>query len=93
MASINHTDEWSLVDKQEFAFRQIVSSRKGLTNPGDKELFQEIAKAMLQTPASGDRLYKQIPKVVKNLASIAPKLSEVFGITISDSVDDDLSLL
>ena len=93
LESINHTDEWSLVDKQEFAFRQIVSSRKGLTNPGDKELFQEIAKAMLQTPASGDRLYKQIPKVVKNLASIAPKLSEVFGITISDSVDDDLSLL
>ena len=93
LESINHTDEWSLVDKQEFAFRQIVSSRKSLTNPGDKELFQEIAKAMLQTPASGDRLYKQIPKVVKNLSAIAPKLSEVFGITISESMDDDLSLL
>lgn len=93
LESIGHTDEWSLVDKQEFAFRQIVIGRKGLNNPGDKELFQEIAKAMLQTPASGDRLYKQIPKVVKNLSVIAPKLSEVFGICISESVDDDISLL
>ena len=72
MESINHPDEWSLVDKQEFAFRQIVNGRKNLFNPGDKELFQEIAKAMLQTPATGDRLYKQIPKVVKNLTAIAP---------------------
>ena len=93
LESINHTDEWSLVDKQEFAFRQIVSSRKDLSNPGDKELFQEIAKAMLQTPASGDRLYKQIPKVAKNLSTIAPKLSEVFDINVSEQVEDDLSLL
>lgn len=93
LESIGHTDEWSLVDKQEFAFRQIVNSRKVLSNPGDKELFQEIAKAMLQTPASGDRLYKQIPKVAKNLSTIAPKLSEVFDISISENVDDELSLL
>lgn len=93
LESIGHTDEWSLVDKQEFAFRQIVSSRKGLKNPGDKELFQEIAKAMLQTPASGDRLYKQIPKVVKYLSAIAPKLSEVFDISVPEQADDELSLL
>lgn len=93
LESINHPDEWSLVDKQEFAFRQIVNGRKNLFNPGDKELFQEIAKAMLQTPATGDRLYKQIPKVVKNLTAIAPKLSEVFDINISDKKDDELNLL
>lgn len=49
---------------------------------------------MLQTPAVGDRLYKQIPKVVSNLPEIAPKLQEVFDITIKDNNDDDdLSLL
>lgn len=37
---------------------------------------------MLQTPAVGDRLYKQIPKVVSSLSEIAPKLQEVFDITI-----------
>lgn len=91
--SIGHPDEWMLVDKQEYAFKQIVIGRKSIVNPGDKELFQEISKAMLQTPAVGDRLYKQIPKVVSNLSTIAPKLQEVFGITVQEGDDGDLDLL
>lgn len=93
LESIGQADEWSLVDSSEYAFKQIVNSRKSLNKPGDKELFQEIAKAMLQIPASGDRLYNQIPKVVKNLNSIAPKLTEVFEISIEENTDDDLMLL
>lgn len=93
LESIGHPDEWMLVDKQEYAFKQIVIGRKNIVNPGDKELFQEISKAMLQTPAIGDRLYKQIPKVVSSLSVIAPKMQEVFGITIQDRHDDDLDLL
>ncbi len=93
LESIGHPDEWMLVDKQEYAFKQIVVGRKNISNPGDKELFQEITKAMLQTPAIGDRLYKQIPKVVSSLAAIAPKLQEVFGIVIQDNHEDDLDLL
>lgn len=91
--SIGHPDEWMLVDKQEYAFKQIVIGRKSIVSPGDKELFQEISKAMLQTPAVGDRLYKQIPKVVSNLSTIAPKLQEVFGITVQEGDDGDLDLL
>ena len=45
-------------------------------------LYTSISKAMLQTPAVGDRLYKQIPKVVSSLSEIAPKLQEVFDITM-----------
>ena len=93
LESIGHPDEWTLVDKQEYAFKQIVIGRKNIVNPGDKELFQEISKAMLQTPAVGDRLYKQIPKVISSLSAIAPKLQEVFSITIQDNHDDDLDLL
>lgn len=86
-----HDNIWSF-HQEEFAFKQIVIHRKGITNPGDKELFQEIAKAMLQTPASGERLYGQIPRVAKNLSSIASKLSEVFDITASEQAEDDLNL-
>lgn len=93
LESIGHPDEWMLVDKQEYAFKQIVIGRKNISNPGDKELFQEITKSMLQVPTVGDRLYKQIPKVVSALATIAPKLQEAFGITIQDNNDDDLDLL
>lgn len=93
LESIGHPNEWTLVDKQEYAFKQIVIGRRTINNPGDKELFQEITKAMLQTPAIGDRLYKQIPRVVSCLSTIAPKLMEVFGITIVEDKSDDLDLL
>ncbi len=93
LESIGHPDEWTLVDKQEYAFKQIVIGRKSIVNPGDKELFQEISHALLQTPAVGDRLYKQIPKVVSCLSTIAPKLQEVFSISIQNDHDDDLDLL
>lgn len=93
LESIGHPDEWERVDKQEYAFRQIVIGRKNLSAPGDKELFQEITKALLQTPAVGERLYKQIPKVVSHLSTIAPELRDVFCITIQSKNDDDLDLL
>ena len=81
------------MDKQYSAFQKIVSGRKALNNPGDKELFQEIARSMLQLPAEGERLYSQIPKVVKLLSKISPRLRDTFDITIEDSDDDDLVLL
>lgn len=93
LESIGHPDEWMMVDKQEYAFKQIITGRRNISNPGDKELFQEVSKAMLQAPAVGDRLYKQIPKVVSSLTTIAPKLQEVFNITVQYGNDDDLDLL
>lgn len=93
LESIGHPDEWSRVDQSEYAFKQIVAGRKNLNNPGDKELFQEIAQAMLQVPASGERLYSQIPKVAKHLSSIATKLQEELQIELRESEEDDLDLL
>lgn len=95
LESIGHADEWSHVDKQYFAFRQIVKSRKSLSTPGDKALFREIVKSMLQVPAKGERLYGQIPKVAKNLDIIAPKLKQVFEIEEEDGDegDEDLRIL
>lgn len=93
LESVGRPDEWSLVDKQYFAFQKIVAGRKSLNNPANKELFQEIAKAMLQCPAEGDRLYNQIPKVVKALPEISPKLKETFNLAIDDEPEDDIDLL
>lgn len=93
LESIGHPDEWSRVDQHEYAFKQIVSGKENLHNPGDKELFLEIAQAMLQVPASGDRLYSQIPKVAKFLSVIASKLQEELRIEIQETENDDLDLL
>ncbi len=93
LESIGHPDEWSRVDQNKFAFEKIVAGRKSLSNPGDKALFLEIAQAMIQVPASGDRLYNQIPKVAKHLSEIAPKLQEELQIELSSTENDDLDLL
>ncbi len=94
LESIGHADEWSMVDKQEFAFKKIVQGKHILNNPGDKELFIEISKACLLTPAKG-RLYENIPKIAKNLKDIAPKLVETFDLDINseNAREDDLDLL
>ena len=93
LEKIDHKDEWSRVDKQDYAFQKIIEGRSSLTRPGEKSLFQEIAQAMLSQPAEGDRLYKQIPKVKSNLNAIAPRLQEVFEIKIEEDNDADISIL
>ncbi len=93
LQAIGKPDQWSLVDQQWYAFQQIVIERKKIISPGDKELFQEIVYALLQSPVLGERLYKRIPKVASNLSAIAKKLQEDFNIHVDDSKDDDLSLL
>ncbi len=93
LETIGQPDQWSMVDKQEYAFKQIVIGRQKITNPGDKELFQEIVYSLLQSPVSGDRLYKQIPKVVANLRVIADQLKKNLNIQVDESSDDDLDLL
>ena len=93
LETIGHPDEWSLVDNQYYAFQRIVQGRKSLQSSGDKALFQEVAQAFLLTPARDERLYSQIPKVVKNLDNIAVKLQEQLDIEISDEQDEVLSIL
>lgn len=93
LEAIEHPNEWSRVEKQFFAFKGIISGRKSLKKPGDKELFQEIAQAILQMPVQGERLYSKIPKVVSCLDRIAEEIQEAFDITIDSEMDDDLALL
>ena len=70
-----------------------MTGRKSLKKPGDKELFQEIAQAILQIPAQGERLYSKIPKVVNSLDRIADEIKKEFDIAVDSEVDDDLALL
>lgn len=93
LEAIDHPNEWSRVDKQFFAFKGIITGRKSLKKPGDKELFQEIAQAILQMPVQGERLYSKIPKVVNCLNRIADEIKDTFAITIDSELDDDLALL
>jgi len=85
--SIGHAGEWSLVDKAFYAFQQILSSRKSLSNSGDKAIFKEITNSLIMVPNKGERLYTKIPKVAKNLNQISSKLKEAFDIDPEQYVD------
>ena len=93
LESIGKKDEWSRVDKNYYAFKEIVLGRRSLDKPGEKALFSEISKSILSQPAKDGRLYDQIPKVVKNLDRISPKLKEVFDIDTRQNETDEIGLL
>lgn len=56
LESIGHPDEWTRVDKQEYAFKQIVIGRKNIVNPGDKELFYLLFSKKYNSGFLGDLL-------------------------------------
>ena len=65
----------------------IVNERKRIINPAEQRVFEACAAVLIQSNASevGDRKYKIIPEVAKNLKFIIPVLKR--DILSSDSVN------
>lgn len=87
LKSIGKPGQWSLVDGEEYAFEKIVNERKRIINPAEQRVFEACAAVLIQSNASevGDRKYKIIPEVAKNLKFIIPVLKR--DILSSDSVN------
>lgn len=68
-----HANQWSLVDKDYYAFEQMVKGRKKFTDQGDKELFEAICFHLIENGSEG-RLYQVIQDVADNLYPIAEEL-------------------
>jgi len=68
-----HANQWSLVDKDYYAFEQMVKGRKKFTDQGDKELFEAICFHLIENGSEG-RLYQVIQDVADNLYPIAKEL-------------------
>ena len=71
--SIGHSGEWSLVDKEEWAFRKIVEGEKTIRDQGLKDVFSACVAALLQVAPEdiGGRKYEIIPKLAENISSVA----------------------
>ncbi|MBP5788301.1 MAG: hypothetical protein J6Y19_10875 [Kiritimatiellae bacterium] len=78
LAAIGHQGEWSLVDKEEFAFRKIVAGERTIRDEGHKDVFSACAAALLQTSADqiGDRKYNLIPQLADNISTITEVLEK-----------------
>ena len=82
LEEINHPNEWSRLDKSQYAFDSIVTGGKKILDPNKKELFQKLAFDLitknLNTPdgASGDRLYNKIKEYADNIDAIAVEMAK-----------------
>lgn len=82
---------WSLVSKQEEAFRKIVQTRPKITSAGKKELFKELAFVLIDRPNNaGGRLYDQIPAIYTHIEKVTSKLLEKYPVTNQAATDDGL---
>ncbi len=93
LKSIGKPEQWSLVDKNYYAFEQMVKARKKLQAQGDKELFETLAFTFITEGSTDGRLYEIIPDIADNLYSIANKLEEKIVYLENDSSNDDAELL
>jgi len=76
----NWDRQWSKLDKDDYAFREFVKSRKNLTDTVDKSLLESITYAYITT-SKGDegvegRLYGKIPEIRRYLKSIVKTISD-----------------
>ena len=76
LQKIGKPEQWSLVDKDEFAFRPMVEERKKISDQGRKELFETICFTLIKQKDSQGRLYTAIPDVAEYLDSIALALQD-----------------
>jgi hypothetical protein len=75
-------NRWSLVSKNEFAFRKIFESRRKMSAlPGGKqELFKQAAFVLIDADEKEGRLYESIPGVYQYLDQVEEKLKAYFKV-------------
>ena len=76
LRKIGKTDQWSLVDGDEYAFKAMVEERKSITDQGRKELFEAVCFTLIEQKDYQGRLYLVVPEVAENLDEIALALQD-----------------
>ena len=93
LISIGKTDQWSLVDKDYYAFEQMVKGRKKLQTQGEKELFESLAFSFITSGSKEGRLYELIPDIADNLAHIEQELAQKMLTEGQTGQDSNIDLL
>ena len=82
LEEIGHPNEWSRLDKSQYAFESIVTGGKKVLDPNKKELFLKLAfdlitKSIDSTDgSSGDRLYSIIKDYALHIDAIAEDMAK-----------------
>ena len=87
LQKIGKTDQWSIVDGDEFAFKAIVDERKKINDQGRKELFEAVCFKLIENKDYQGRLWSIIPEIAEHLDAIAAGLQEKGLLPTPDTVE------
>lgn len=93
LESIGKSKQYELVNKQEYAFKQLKKCRIKIKDSSRKTIFTTIAYALLSNQTESGRLWGAIPAVEENLDKIITNLQDELVTEIDVELDDDISLL
>jgi hypothetical protein len=81
LEKIGHPNEWSRLDKSQYAFESMVVGGKKILDPNQKELFQKLTFDLITKgfdptdDSAGDRLYNKIKEYAEHIEAIATKMA------------------
>jgi hypothetical protein len=87
-------DKYTEVDAKEYAFIQMVRTRKKWkASEAEKEVFEKAAFCLTDEAGEGKRIYSEIPKVADHLDSVVESLSSEFEIDVKGVAKETALLL
>lgn len=81
--------QYDLVDKAEFAFRQLHKKRSKIKGEPYKEVFEKLAFCLIDGAAEGRR-YEAVPQLADNLNAVIENIEEEFNVeeaAVSTGID------
>lgn len=89
--------QYTSLDKDEYAFRQLVKRRGKVKSEAEKEVFERVAYCLIDEPgedeAVGGRLYQSIPDVADHLDKIVQNINDELGDDDGESPTETHELL
>lgn len=94
LQTIGKPNQWSLVDKDYYAFEKLVKNIKNFNNQGDQELFETLVFNMISQGSTNGRLYDVIDDVAEHFDALKADLASKNDIERPVENDDaELDLL
>ncbi len=84
--------QYDLVERTEYAFRQLHKRRSKIKGEPYKEVFEKLSFCLIDKAEEG-RLYESIPAVADHLDKIIEKIETDFQVNPSSSASEEIELL
>jgi hypothetical protein len=88
----NKVGQYDLIDKSQYAFKQLHKKRPKIKGESYKEVFEKLAYCLIDKVEEG-RIYESVPELADHLNEIIENIEEEFDIEEPASANSDSALL